>query len=594
MEHYNLPIVDDQGLAKDTVLGNQSNNSTEENASTNVDGYDKDRKSQPVASTSNVLTLEPYSVSDSIKPNLGSQSKRKAKFRPDPTLIHFDHLFGQDSWSRFLILKTSSPINVTKLENILLTKCPSKDMTLRRIDEHDWLIEATTKNQSEIYQTLTNIDNNNVEIKRHNELNSIYGTVVLPDNVIETDIKLLLDSLQKRYQNIENLEVYEIAQRNQKPPLKIAKIKFVGQNLPLDIKIMGQKREIRPHLPKPLQCKQCSRYGHSTKKCRNDPVCAFCSSTEHSTKWKCGEMKCVNCQQNHHARSKECCFYIYNTELKLLMDRSGMRVNEAKLELKVRGIKDPAKSPLYRSAVKENSQRSETNQSKKVNEVPHTTGNTSVETVNAATEMSKNSFELLRDHMDEETEEMDTEKQNKGTKRARESSSPPSMIPTPKSKTLKSINDLKKSMKNTSFDNENLTDIDINPSPVLTRTIRIKRPQTEPQILNDNSNISNSQILFHELNCGCHECFMDEYCKITPLNKTSLLVMVRNFISNRINIITTDLETHQSGCLCIDHLKYYRENKIKILDRLLANQTLDYSHHSNKKNENQNTKSKHN
>ena len=40
-------------------------------------------------------------------------------------------------------------------------------------------------------------------------------------------------------------------------------------------------------------------------------------------------------------------FYQYNTELKLLMTRSGLNVHEARRELYIRGIKDHAQSNTY-------------------------------------------------------------------------------------------------------------------------------------------------------------------------------------------------------------------------------------------------------
>ena len=163
----------------------------------------------------------------------------------------------------------------------------------------------------------------------------------------------MLESLKTRYTNTENVKVYEIPnKKNPSRKLRIARIKFEGQILPKDIKIEGQRREVLPYIPKPLQCKNCSKYGHTYNKCRNEPRCAFCGSDDHSTTWNCGPQKCCNCGQDHHARSKVCPFYIYNTELKLLISRSGMSVFEAKQELKSRGLLDPSKNPMYKTAVK--------------------------------------------------------------------------------------------------------------------------------------------------------------------------------------------------------------------------------------------------
>ena len=118
---------------------------------------------------------------------------------------------------------------------------------------------------------------------------------------------------------MQDIELYELP--NKKYPnrsLRIARIKFEGQSLPQKIKIQGQNREVRPYIPKPLQCKSCSKFGHSESKCQSTPVCAFCSSLTHTTTWNCGTPKCANCGLEHHARSKECTFYMYNTEFNFI------------------------------------------------------------------------------------------------------------------------------------------------------------------------------------------------------------------------------------------------------------------------------------
>ena len=421
---------------------------------------------------SNVVTLEPFLASheQSTAKNENSTKvnrpfNRRQKYRPEPTLIHFDHLFGSGNWSRFLTLKTDTPVTSTKLENFLLTKCASRDMSLRQVDDLNWLIEATSKIQSETYQEITSMENINIVVGKHDQLNSIYGTVVLPQQIEETDKNLLLDSLKKRYSNVEKLEIYEIPQRG-KPNTKltVAKIKFEGQHLPTDIRIMGQKREVRPHIPKPLQCKKCSKFGHSINNCRNEPACAFCSSSEHATRWNCGISKCINCGQNHHARSKECTFYIYNTEIKLLMDRTGMKIREAKLELQARGIRDPARNPQFRAVVKnltpQNANHSNDTKTATENKIPNTENDNLI-----SVDERNNNVEHI-----------------KGTKRMRENNSPPKIAP-PNVRTLKSIADLRKScFKNASIsDQDDVTEIDMTPSLVFQSTRKPKDNQSKQE-----------------------------------------------------------------------------------------------------------------
>ena len=50
-------------------------------------------------------------------------------------------------------------------------------------------------------------------------------------------------------------------------------------------------------------------------------------------RWNCGTSKCSNRSQNDHARVKQCIFCSYNTELKLIISRSGLSVREAKLAI---------------------------------------------------------------------------------------------------------------------------------------------------------------------------------------------------------------------------------------------------------------------
>ena len=195
--------VDDSGITEKTALDTHSSNNA-----------------------SSIATLEPFQ----------RNSKRRTKYRPNPTLIHFDSLFGLDNWSRYLVLKTSEKISSSKLENLLLSLCPTKEMSFRLMKPNEWLIEATTKNQSEIFQTLNNMEGIEVSVKKHDTLNSIQGTVILPKFDDENELPnkyLLLDSLKKRYDNVEDIEVYEISKRKYpSQSLKVAKIKFSGQSLP--------------------------------------------------------------------------------------------------------------------------------------------------------------------------------------------------------------------------------------------------------------------------------------------------------------------------------------------------------------------------
>ena len=122
-------------------------------------------KEMDVGNSSNIITFEPFKKD--------KNRFRRVRYQPDPTLIHFDHIFGTDNWSRFLVLKTKTPISAAKLENILLSTYASRDMSFRPTKINEWLIETTTKEQSEKYQSLDKINGIEVSIEKHDKLNSI-------------------------------------------------------------------------------------------------------------------------------------------------------------------------------------------------------------------------------------------------------------------------------------------------------------------------------------------------------------------------------------------------------------------------------------
>ena len=74
-------------------------------------------------------------------------------------------------------------------------------MNFRLINHNEWLVEATTKEQSEIYQSISDLDGVDVTVKKHDNLNSIFGKVILPENNDSDglpDEQVLLESLRLR------------------------------------------------------------------------------------------------------------------------------------------------------------------------------------------------------------------------------------------------------------------------------------------------------------------------------------------------------------------------------------------------------------
>ena len=153
---------------------------------------------------------------------------------------------------------------------------PTRELKFKPMNSYHWLIEATTMQQSEKYLTIKKIGKAEVKVEKHETLNSIQDTVVLTPSYNDEGLpnhNLILMSLQARGYDCRKVDLNEIPSRhNPSQKLRIANITFDGNNLP--------QQEVRPYIPKHFQCKQCSQFGHTHKKCSSNEVCAFCGSNE--------------------------------------------------------------------------------------------------------------------------------------------------------------------------------------------------------------------------------------------------------------------------------------------------------------------------
>ncbi|XP_064120184.1 trichoplein keratin filament-binding protein-like [Macrobrachium nipponense] len=79
--------------------------------------------------------------SDTQLTHIRQGPKRNRNYRLNPTLVHFDNLFGPDNWLRFLALEVENKISTAILENKLLNICPTQEMECRYIKENEWLLQ---------------------------------------------------------------------------------------------------------------------------------------------------------------------------------------------------------------------------------------------------------------------------------------------------------------------------------------------------------------------------------------------------------------------------------------------------------------------
>ncbi|CAL4098408.1 unnamed protein product, partial [Meganyctiphanes norvegica] len=93
-------------------------------------------------------------------------------------------------------------------------------------------------------------------------------------------------------------------------------ITFHSHRLPSHVYIGLERFPVSRHVPNPLRCYKCQRFGHNTSRCASaDQICATCAGVDHDDKHcpNSDAPKCKNCSGPHKAWDRECPFY--KTEL---------------------------------------------------------------------------------------------------------------------------------------------------------------------------------------------------------------------------------------------------------------------------------------
>ena len=89
---------------------------------------------------------------------------------------------------------------------------------------------------------------------------------------------------------------------------------FLGSRPP-SIKIGYTKYNIDQHIPNPMRCGKCCRWGHTTTKCRSPLTCGRCSARGHRhTECTATTICCPNCKEEHEVNSKTCSHYLLELE----------------------------------------------------------------------------------------------------------------------------------------------------------------------------------------------------------------------------------------------------------------------------------------
>ena len=83
-------------------------------------------------------------------------------------------------------------------------------------------------------------------------------------------------------------------------------ITFGLPTLPQSIKLAYLRIPVEMHIPNPLRCFVCQRFGHHKFNCRRKLTCARCVTEGHDDTSCEASPSCINCGEAHNAYSKDC------------------------------------------------------------------------------------------------------------------------------------------------------------------------------------------------------------------------------------------------------------------------------------------------
>ena len=258
------------------------------------------------ASTTSVVTIQPF------VPKLG---RKKTKFIP--SRLSLSDMFSPSNWPRYFLIDLGEDNDYT-LDNMLRKSVGPTYITYLPTNQR--LIEVTTEEQSNILQGWVHSPPPDYKIAEHPELNSVTGTVAIPDNIHSGSVPFV-DSAALNQENLADsptpvlrVVTYVLRDRTDSSRCtRIAKITFKGSDLPTHIRLAGRRLPVRQYVCRPRQCTKCWKFGHQAKNCRApNSICSDCGSTTH-TAVSCSNItiSCINCGGRHRASSPRCSHFTY-------------------------------------------------------------------------------------------------------------------------------------------------------------------------------------------------------------------------------------------------------------------------------------------
>ena len=169
-------------------------------------------------------------------------------------------------------------------------------------------VETASKNQSERILEVKEILGEACCVREHATFNGKKALIYIHNND-RTDMSSFTEGLQEHYPITSITRATWIKARQ--PTTIPLLLNFNAPDLSEYIRITGEYSLTRvyPYNERPMQCKNCQRYGHTKNRCNSSvTICGWCAG-QHPTA-ECNRdptlASCINCEQPHATTAEEC------------------------------------------------------------------------------------------------------------------------------------------------------------------------------------------------------------------------------------------------------------------------------------------------
>lgn len=163
---------------------------------------------------------------------------------------------------------------------------------------------------------------------------------------IQSKIRCIGQHASTKIEKVSRMQRWNNESKSSEPCNKII-VQFRSQKLPDEVEILWALHKVKLYTKRPMQCKNCYKYGHPASRCRGEKICSKCTIPGHEINICTNPMNCIYCKvDTHKSTDRLCPEYLKQQSITNIMTEKRLSYSEAIKQLKQSGNFNPDFPPL--------------------------------------------------------------------------------------------------------------------------------------------------------------------------------------------------------------------------------------------------------